>query len=152
MHGATIERPLLTKKSWSRSTSLDHNRSVSICNIPNMIGEITPVEAKSEFNQEFVKCIDNDEIVSMSESFSKVHDDSSNPSHLKAHSEDLPGKDLKEKINQTTDKISKSIWMSSGNTMFFYQFEKNQDSMEVIAEKLNENIRLEDEVCSNHNI
>jgi len=163
VHGVTAEKPPVTIKSRSRSNSPDHNRSVSICNIPN----VSP-ENDAECDPYHIKCIeqilnDADTKDVMNNSFTKNPEVTLNPTHFKAYSEDLG---VKEKLPISGNGINignlksgekgnpKSIWMSSPSTfpLFFYQPSKSPDKMEVVAEQLNENLRIEDEPSSSPNI
>ena len=59
MHGAIAENPSVQKKSRSRSNSPDHNRSVSICNIPSVAGESIPAaDTEGECDPYHIKCIE----------------------------------------------------------------------------------------------
>lgn len=142
----------MQKKAWSRSTSIDHNRSVSICSIPMGSGFTENADTEEDYEitrNKYIEQILDDKKVSVDVSFSNSLNDSLNPTHFKAFSEDLAKQSMRENLDTRLKERSHaaSIWTTTSNKypLFFYPPNKCTEKMEVVAEQLNENLQLDDE-------
>lgn len=145
MNATGPDMPTVERKSWSRSTSINHNRCVSICNIPN-VSEAGPSENEEDYDTYRNKCIeqilDNTEEQN-SVPLSKPSADETNPSHFKALSEDLRESGGKNLDKFDIDKDVKSIWLPESSN-FFYQPNGGNEKIETITKQLKESLQLED--------
>lgn len=141
------------KKAWSRSPSIDHCRSISICNIP-VPNEAASPENDEEYDSQQIKNIEKilfetDEEICVNRSYSKIPGD---PIHSKAFSEDL-AKPLASNgsSGRLVNKGSQiGVDLTSNDINLFYPQGKNMDETKVVTDLLNLQLESETSSVNNH--
>lgn len=130
----------LQKRALSQTPSIECNRSVSICNYPLTAG--IPEERAQHRGKFSAQMFDDGRDKTCSEAFPKASAPS--PTHFKASSEDLAKSAAQGDVGSIwmRDKAgAKSTWMP----LIFYHPGSFKEDMEIVAEHLDEDLRLQDE-------